>query len=182
MFEVEFVNIVLGFKGQNLVLSLFRASLTSLGEVVELFDSINDAFDLTVESVVYLILDILLFTANVDLFAEVLVLALEVVETCQCLVKLVFKTFDLGLVGLHGSCTWSVLFEALLLVLEFFLSVSVLVFEDHEAPKFDRFMLEQGSNIKLNVRCSQTTSVLVVTYFFSCSNFLVKLSASRWRR
>ena len=73
---------MLGFKCQNLVLSLFRASLTGLGKIIELFDSINDSFDLTVESIVHLVLDILLFTANVDLFAEVLVLALQVVEAC----------------------------------------------------------------------------------------------------
>ena len=141
MLEVELVNVVLGFKGQNLVLSLLGASLTGLGKIVELLDAIDDSFDLTVESIINLILDILLFTANVDLFAQVLVLALEVVEACQSLVKLVLKTFDLSLVGFHGRCTWPVLLEALFLLLELFASVSVLVFEDHEAPKCDRFML-----------------------------------------
>ena len=50
--------------------------MTGLGKVIELFDSINDLFDLTVESIVHLVLDILLFTANVDVFSEILILAL----------------------------------------------------------------------------------------------------------
>ena len=74
--EVELVDVVLCLQGKDLVLSLLRASLAGLGQVVELLDTINDGPDLAVISVVNLILHILLLAADINLLTKTLVLTL----------------------------------------------------------------------------------------------------------
>ena len=101
MLEVQFVHVVLRLQGQDLVLGLLRQSVTSLGQVVQLFDSLDNATDLFVEAGVDLVLNGLLLTGCVDLLLELLVLALELVVGVQLLVKLVLTKLDLVRVSLE---------------------------------------------------------------------------------
>ena len=218
MLEVEFVHVVLSLKGQNLILSLLRESVASLGEVVELLNALDDATDLLVQATVNLVLNGLLLAGGIDLLLELLVLALKLVECVELLVQLVLTQLDLVAVPLDHDLLNLILLDMLIdsvlladgeggeliesvspgahivafqgdtesltdlrvfdreYILGFFLFELLLgslnlTCKDHQAPKFNGYRFRTLS-ISLG-KC---------TYFFSCSNFLVKLSASRYRR
>ena len=113
MLEVQFVHVVLRLERQDLVLGLLRQSVTSLSQVVQLLDTLNNASDLFVEAGVDLVLDGLLLTGCVDLLLELLVLALELIEGVQLLVKLVLTELDLVRVSLEHDLLDLVLVDVL---------------------------------------------------------------------
>ena len=95
MLEVEFVHIVLGLQGKDLIVCLLGQTVTGLRQVVQLLDTLNDVADLLVVTGVHLVLDGLLLASRVDLLLELLVLTSELVEGVQLLVELVLTKLDL---------------------------------------------------------------------------------------
>ena len=95
MLEVEFVHIVLGLQGKDLIVCLLGQTVTGLRQVVQLLDTLNDVADLLVVTGVHLVLDGLLLASRIDLLLELLVLTSELVEGVQLLVELVLTKLDL---------------------------------------------------------------------------------------
>ena len=81
-------------------MGLLGESCTGLGEVVKFLDALNDALDLSVDASVDLVLDSLLVTGGINLLLELLVSALELIESVESLIKLVFLQLDLMSVSL----------------------------------------------------------------------------------
>ena len=216
MLEVQFVHVVLGFQGKDLVLGLFGESGAGLGEVVELLDALDGLANLLVVATVDLVLDGLLLASSVDLLLHELVAGLDIVVVAKTLVERVLLELDLVAVTLDHNLLDLVLLDVLVnsvvlsriqgrqcfeavraglqvvavegdaelltdcgvinlvhtkgfFFLELLLGSLNLAGENHQASNYDRYRLD-------------LLMIERLTYFFSCSNFLVKLSASRWRR
>ena len=121
-------------KRQDLVVGLLRDALALVGRVVELLDMLDGGGDLTLVALVHAVLVTLLLAPDINLLAEGLVIRLEVIELNEGLVELVLEQLDLVLVLSHLSGGWASA-ESSSAFSELILSLFVLVFENHQAPK-----------------------------------------------
>ncbi len=122
----------------------------------------------------------LLFTHHINLLAQLAILSLNVVVSDQGLVKVVLKQLYLVLILAHDGCWGSDSLKLFFFLLELLNELLVLILEYHQSPNRQR--LYQCSPKHNNIKCKLDAIWISDTYFFSCSNFLVKLSASRWSR
>ncbi len=90
MFKCEFVNFVFGFESQNLIVGILTETLRIVCLHVHLFDFLHSFGNLTVEPFVHTLLVAQLFTPNVHLASETLVLGAELIVFGECSLALVF--------------------------------------------------------------------------------------------
>ena len=133
--EVEFVEVVLCLKGQDLVVGILRSLVGSLGGFVKSLNALSNLSNLLLVSCHNLVLDALLLSVDIDLSAVSLVLRLEVVQSLELLLKVVLQDLNFLLILFHGSWTDNTGLEVGLLLCELHLSVSKLVVQQKDSPK-----------------------------------------------
>lgn len=94
LFENLLVGLVLGLEGQDLVVSLFRVTLTEHDLSVHLFAVLSDGLNLTSVALVNPLLLLHFLTHDVDLSTAPLVLSLQVTVSHKGLIELVLVSLD----------------------------------------------------------------------------------------
>jgi len=95
------VNLVLGLKCKNTVLDSFSGFLRLVAINTRLFSIINDVGDFITESKVDSMLVLELLSHNINIFTEVTVAALQIVELDESFVELVLLKTNVSLVMVH---------------------------------------------------------------------------------
>lgn len=94
LFENNLVGLVLGLEGQDLVVSLFRVTLTEHDLSVHLFAVISYGLNLTSIALVNPLLLLHFLTHDVDLSTHFLVLSLQVTVSHKGLIELVLVSLN----------------------------------------------------------------------------------------
>ena len=168
---------MLSFQCENFVICFLRYSLALVGSGIEFLSLLISYLNILSISMVNSDLVLHLLSHDINLLSESLVFSLELIEMLQVLIQFVFSAFHFFLIFLNISGGWSNLLQLLLLLKQFFSCLLQLIFQDHQTPIL-KLKPSENYSYKLNSMNVKSINIEYVTYFFSCSNFLVKLSAS----
>jgi len=101
LLEDELIRLMLRLKSQDLVVSLFRVTLSEHNLTVHLFAVLSNVLDLAVVAFVDPFLFLLLLTHDINLTTELFVLSLEVRVLDKSFIELVLIGFDVVHIVLH---------------------------------------------------------------------------------
>ena len=175
---------MVGLEGENLVVCLFRQSSGSKCRLIHLLSCLTHCADILQKVLIDSELVSVFLAHDIDVSSKSAVLSLDVIVANECLIELILKKADLVLILLHLSSRRSHGLQMFALFSQFDQHLLVLVLQYHQTSIQEVSYYRPLFVVMTSIKYLSTLSRQInpKTYFFSCSNFLVKLSASRYRR